>query len=161
MNGERFEKMESSKIEDSLTKESIIRLIALARTNESKNHAVKFPIKEEVKALLENEMEDNFDGYSFQIDIYAIKHILKEHSNQSKEDSRGQIAVNDEDILLVLDVLQLPDLILNSGKNKLGKETITFIKQIDNRYVIIQEVRTGRKTVALNSMRIFKTKRTN
>jgi len=61
----------------------------------------------------------------------------------------------------MLDVLQFPDLILNSGKNKLGKETITFIKQIDNRYVIIQEVRTGRKTVALNSMRKFKTKRTN
>jgi hypothetical protein len=103
----------------------------------------------------------NFDEYSFQIDIYAIKHILKEHGNESKEDTRGQIAVKDEDILLVFDVLQFPDLILNSGKNKLGKETITFIKQVDNRYVIIQEVRTGLKTVALNSMRIFKTKRTN
>ena len=153
--------MESSKIENSLTKERIIRLIVLAHTNESKNHAVKFPINDEVKALLEDKMEHNFDEYSFQIDIYAIKHILKEHANESKEDSRGQVAVNDEDILLVLDVLQFPDLILNSGKNKLGKETITFIKQIDNRYVIIQEVRTGRKTVALNSMRIFKTKRTN
>jgi hypothetical protein len=153
--------MESSKTEDSLIKESIIRLIALAHKNESKNHAVKFPINDEVKSLLEDEMEFNFDEYSFQIDIYAIKHILKEHGNESKEDTRGQIAVNDEDILLMLDVLQFPDLILNSGKNKLGKETITFIKQIDNRYVIIQEVRTGRKTVALNSMRIFKTKRTN
>ena len=153
--------MENSKIEDSLTKESIIRLIELAHTNELKNHAVKFPINDEVKALLEEEMEYNFDEYSFQIDIYAIKHILKEHGNESKEDTRGQIAVKDEDILLVFDVLQFPDLILNSGKNKLGKETITFIKQVDNRYVIIQEVRTGRKTVALNSMRIFKTKRTN
>jgi hypothetical protein len=45
--------MENSKIEDSLTKESIIRLIELAHTNELKNHAVKFPINDEVKALLE------------------------------------------------------------------------------------------------------------
>jgi hypothetical protein len=106
--------MESSKTEDSLIKESIIRLIALAHKNESKNHAVKFPINDEVKSLLEDEMEFNFDEYSFQIDIYAIKHIRKEHGNESKEDTRGQIAVNEEDILLMLDVLQFPDLILNS-----------------------------------------------
>ena len=74
--------------------------------------------------------------------------------------NRGQIAIQDNDILLLIDVLQEPDLIFNSGKNKLGKETATFMKMIDDKYVVVQEVREGRKTIAFNSMRIFKTKRT-
>jgi len=51
-------------------------------------------------------------------------------------------------------------LIFSSGKNKLGKETITFVKMINNKYLVVQEVRDGKKTIALNSMRVFKTKRT-
>jgi hypothetical protein len=35
--------------------------LTLAHTNELKNHAVKFPINDEVKALLEEEIEFNFE----------------------------------------------------------------------------------------------------
>ncbi len=39
------------------------------------------------------------------------------------------------------------------------KETITFIKLIEDKYMVIKEARTGKKTIALNSMRITKIKR--
>jgi phage-Barnase-EndoU-ColicinE5/D-RelE like nuclease3 len=61
--------------------------------------------------------------------------------------------------LLIPNVLKNPDLVFESGKNKLGKDSITFVKQFEDKYIVVQEVREGKKTIALNSMRIFKTKR--
>ena len=141
-------------------KKSLLELIELSKDKVVKNQAVTFEINEDVKNLLGSELNKDCSEYRFQIDIYAIKHIFKEHGDSKKEENRGQIAVQDNDIILLLEVLQEPDLVFNSGKNKLGKDTVTFVKMIDDKYVVVQEVREGRKTIALNSMRIFKTKRT-
>ncbi len=145
---------------DNSLKESLLKLIELSKSKVIQNQTVTFEINVEVKDLLAVELKKDCSEYHFQIDIYAIKHIFKEHGDVKKEENRGQIAIQDNDILLLIDVLQEPDLIFNSGKNKLGKETVTFMKIIDDKYVVVQEVREGRKTIALNSMRIFKTKRT-
>ena len=141
-------------------KESLLKLVELSKEKVIENQSIIFEINEDVKVLLESELSKDCSEYRFQIDIYAIKHIFKEHGNVIKEDSRGQIAVQDDDILLLIDVLQEPDLVFNSGNNKLGKETITFVKMIEDKYVVVQEVRDGKKMISLNSMRIFKKKRT-
>ena len=141
-------------------KELLLKLIELSKEKVIENQSIIFEINEDVKVLLESELSKDCSEYRFQIDIYAIKHIFKEHGNVIKEDSRGQIAVQDDDILLLIDVLQEPDLVFNSGNNKLGKETITFVKMIEDKYVVVQEVRDGKKMISLNSMRIFKKKRT-
>ena len=146
-------------MEDKPLKESLLKLIELSKEKVIENQSVIFEINEEVKVLLKSELNKDCSEYHFQIDIYAIKHIFKEHGNVKKEDSRGQIAIQDNDILLLIDVLQEPDLVFNSGNNKLGKETITFVKMIEDKYVVVQEVRDGKKMIALNSMRIFKKKR--
>ena len=147
-------------MKDKPLKESLLKLIELSKEKLSDNQSVIFEINEDVKILLKSELNKDCSEYRFQIDIYAIKHIFKEHGNVKKEDSRGQIAVQDNDILLLVDVLQEPDLVFSSGNNKLGKETITFVKMIEDKYVVVQEVREGKKIIALNSMSIFKKKRT-
>ena len=147
-------------MEGKTLKESLLKLVELSKEKVIENQSIIFEINENVKVLLESELSKDCSEYRFQIDIYAIKHIFKEHGNVIKEDSRGQIAVQDDDILLLIDVLQEPDLVFNSGNNKLGKETITFVKMIEDKYVVVQEVRDGKKMISLNSMRIFKKKRT-
>ena len=147
-------------MEGKTLKESLLKLVELSKEKVIENQSIIFEINEDVKVLLESELSKDCSEYRFQIDIYAIKHIFKEHGNVIKEDSRGQIAVQDDDILLLIDVLQEPDLVFNSGNNKLGKETITFVKMIEDKYVVVQEVRDGKKMISLNSMRIFKKKRT-
>ena len=147
-------------MENKPLKESLLKLVELSKEKVIENQSIIFEINEDVKVLLESELSKDCSEYRFQIDIYAIKHIFKEHGNVIKEDSRGQIAVQDDDILLLIDVLQEPDLVFNSGNNKLGKETITFVKMIEDKYVVVQEVRDGKKMISLNSMRIFKKKRT-
>ena len=104
------------------------------------------------------QFDKDLSEYCFQIDMYAIRHIFKEHSDTKKEESRGQIVVNEDDIHLVFDVLYQPDLFFYDGKSRLGKDIFVFQKLIGNKYVIIKEVREGKKKIALHSMRIFKTK---
>ena len=104
------------------------------------------------------QFEKDLSEYNFQIDMYAIRHIFKEHTDTKKEESRGQIVINESDLLLVFDVLNQPDLFFYDGKSRLGKDIFVFQKLIGNRYVIIKEVREGKKKIALHSMRIFKTK---
>ena len=104
------------------------------------------------------QFEKDLSEYNFQIDMYAIRHIFKDHTDAKKEESRGQIVINESDLLLVFDVLNQPDLFFYDGKSRLGKDIFVFQKLIGNRYVIIKEVREGKKKIALHSMRIFKTK---
>lgn len=140
--------------------ESLIQLIDNSRKRNFKNETIIFEINENVSNMIYSELKINVSEYKFQIDIYSIRHIFKEHGNAKKEADRGQIAVTEKDIILIPEILQTPDIVLNSGKNKLGKDTITFIKYFDDKYVVINEIREGRKTISLNTMRIFKTKRT-
>lgn len=94
-------------------------------------------------------------GYSRIIDSYAVKHIFKNHGNALREAKRGQIAVTPLDIEQVEYILTNPDKIYYDGKNDIGRDVIVFEKLIKGRYVIIEEVRTKRKTLAVNSMRII------
>ena len=147
-------------MEDNSLKESLLHLVELSKEKVIKNQSVTFEINSEVKNLLEAELNKDCSEYCFQIDIYRNKTYFQRAWRYKKKEARGQIAIQDEDILLLVDVLQKPDLVFSSGKNKLGKETITFVKMIHNKYVVVQEVRDGKKTIALNSMRVFKAKRT-
>ena len=64
-----------------------------------------------------------------------------------------------EDIKRIFEILTQPDVVFRDGKNKIGLDVIQFQKTIDDRYLAINEVRTGKKMLALNTMRIIKTKK--
>ena len=89
-------------MENKPLKESLLKLVELSKEKVIENQSIIFEINENVKVLLESELSKDCSEYRFQIDIYAIKHIFKEHGNVIKEDSRGQIAVQDDDILLLI-----------------------------------------------------------
>jgi anion-transporting ArsA/GET3 family ATPase len=133
-------------------------LIDLAKTDSNKNEFVAFDGDSDILEQMSNQFGKSLSDYSFQVDMYAIRHIFKEHSDSKKEESRGQIAITDEDILLIFDVLFNPDLFFYDGKSRLGKDIFVFQKLIENKYVVIKEIREGKKRIALHSMRIFKAK---
>ncbi|CAN5674822.1 hypothetical protein BH09BAC4_BH09BAC4_12500 [soil metagenome] len=117
------------------------------------------PVPETIVQRLFIESGINLTGFEFTVDIYAIRHIIKSHGNVQKEDARGQKAITAEDFSLIYEVITEPDVIFFDGKNRIGRDVIQFQKRIDDRYIILKEVRTGRKQLALNSMRIIKMKR--
>ncbi|ANI88592.1 valine--tRNA ligase [Arachidicoccus ginsenosidimutans] len=97
--------------------------------------------------------------YKHTIDRSGINHVLNNHSNSNIEDSRGQIAITEQDFELIVDVLNQPDEIIASGLDKQQKETITYTKKFDDGTIIyLEEIRTGRKELMLQTMRKMKGK---
>jgi hypothetical protein len=138
--------------------QKIKTLISLAKSDSNTNQYIEIEGYYHLLSQMGEELGVDLSDYSFQIDMYAIRHIFKEHSNPQKEEGRGQVVVTEDDIILILEVLEDPDLFFYDGKSRLGKDIFVFQKQIGNRYVIIKEVREGKKRIALHSMRIFKAK---
>ena len=144
--------------DEELLKKQLEALISLAKSDSNTNETIVFEANPEILEQMGKQFEKDLSEYNFQIDMYAIRHIFKEHTDTKKEESRGQIVINESDLLLVFDVLNQPDLFFYDGKSRLGKDIFVFQKLIGNRYVIIKKVREGKKKIALHSMRIFKTK---
>ncbi|MDH4459887.1 MAG: hypothetical protein QE277_00580 [Flectobacillus sp.] len=144
--------------DEELLKKQLEVLITLAKSDSNTNETIVFEANPEILEQMGRQFEKDLSGYNFQIDMYAIRHIFKEHTNTKKEESRGQVVISESDILLVFDVLNQPDLFFYDGKSRLGKDIFVFQKLIGNRYVIIKEVREEKKKISLHSMRIFKTK---
>jgi hypothetical protein len=76
-----------------------------------------------------------------------------------KEQKRGQEAVTIDHFSLIHAIVTEPDVVFYDGKNRIGRDVLQFQKRIGELYIILKEVRTGRKQLALNSMRIIKAKR--
>ena len=98
----------------------------------------------------------NLKGYSFEIDNYSIKHIFKKHGNKKREINRDQLAVTKRDFIHALQTIENPYIIKYEGKNRKKLQVMRFIKQIKNQYNILLEIRSKKKTIALNTMFIKK-----
>lgn len=81
------------------------------------------------------------------IDNYGIIHTLEHHSNLISEAKRGQIAVEKEDFIRFLDVFFYPDEVKLVGETKrTNLPLIQFEKTIDDKTIIVKEVRTVTST---------------
>lgn len=135
-------------------------LVAAIRNRSNENKTISLGIvSEQVATKILADCEIDVNGYQIIVDIYAVKHIIKNHGNAEKEEKRGQIAIKTSDFELIEKVINTPDFVFYDGKNKIGRDVLQFQKLIDNRYIILEEVRTGKKQLALNSMRIVKYKK--
>jgi hypothetical protein len=98
------------------------------------------------------------------IDNYGIIHTLEHHGNPISEGKRGQIAIEKDDFLRILDVCLNPDEIKIVGEtNKTKRVLIQFIRKINNRIYVVKEVRTvtsqkKRKVSRLVFHTMYKTK---
>jgi hypothetical protein len=102
-------------------------------------------------AFLKSKTGFDFTGYKRIIDNYGIKHTLKEHGKESTEKPRGQIAVTKEDFELIPEIVKTENVIF-SGKNKHGKNCILYEAEFNNVFFYVEEIRTGKKELALNTM---------
>ncbi len=82
--------------------------------------------------------------------IPSINHSIKQHGNRKKEKLRGQIAITPEDFELVPQIVKSKNVIF-AGKNRLGHDCLLYQARINNTYYYIEEIRTGRKHLALNT----------
>lgn len=106
-------------------------------------------------SLVRQAMDAGIDiaGYRHTIDAYAVRHSLDTHGGE-KEAKRGQIPLTEQDILSVPDVVKAPDVLGFGAKNSRGQDLIVSVRRMpDGTMLVIEEVRTGLKTLALTSVR--------
>jgi hypothetical protein len=86
-----------------------------------------------------------------------IRHIFKHHGNPKKEKSRGQIAITEEDILNVPDIISRPSFLI-SGIKYQRKASIVYAKHGDNNtYVYIEEI-DGKKSKTATFFNVYRRK---
>ncbi|PZQ57975.1 MAG: hypothetical protein DI570_18915 [Phenylobacterium zucineum] len=94
------------------------------------------------------------DGFAHVMDGSAVRHVTKNHGDVGKEAKRGQIAVTEEDFRALPDILAEPDAVMFGAKGKRGEAQIFYAKaQPDGSTLVVEEVRNGRRELALQSMR--------
>ena len=92
------------------------------------------------------------------VDSLAIRNVFKNHGDKQVETKRNQIAITKNDILKIPEIILNPDIVVKSEKtNSRGLAVIKYIKQYQDKYYILEEVRSGVKAIALNTMYIKKT----
>ncbi len=118
----------------------------------NKNQVVKFGKIDDIQAaLIFEKTEIDIKGYQRVIDVYGIKHALKQHGNEQQEEKRGQIAIKKEDFLLIPQIVTSENVIW-AGKNRIGKDCLLYEAIIDDIFYYVEEVRIGRKELALNTL---------
>jgi len=96
----------------------------------------------------------DIEGYVHTVDMFAVRHALNQHGDAAKEVKRGQIAIGRNDIAAIPDVIAAPDAVVYGVKNQRRQDLIASIKRMDDgTLLVVEEVRTGRKTLALASLR--------
>lgn len=123
------------------------------------NETVKFvcgEVSAKFAKSVEKKLGFSIEKYSCIVDVSGIRHAIGEHGSPKKEAARGQVAVTIDDFLAVPKVIMQPDSVIYEGLNKQGNHAFLFQKVIGNNLVCVEEVRTGRKEIALKTMYIKK-----
>lgn len=93
-------------------------------------------------------------GFTRILDNYGVRHTIKQHGDEVKEAKRGQLSITLDDFALIPLITSSPDNVFADGKNKIGRDVIVFVKEIDGvGYRHVEELRGKHKLVATDSMR--------
>ncbi|MEI9963126.1 MAG: class I tRNA ligase family protein [Limisphaerales bacterium] len=89
------------------------------------------------------------------LDVFAVRHIFKEHGISFFEEARGNIAVTREDLKRLPEILAAPDSVEFSSKQPRGFKRIIIRKRINGFVFVVEEVRG--KNQQLQIVTLYKT----
>lgn len=109
------------------------------------------PVEQKVIDTVKNATGMDIKGYKHDVDNYGLHHALKKHGNDS-------MPLKKEDFKLIPDIIKNYDKIIYEGKTQkgLGLDAFKYIKRYNGTTYVIEEVRTGSKTLSFKTM--YKTK---
>jgi phage-Barnase-EndoU-ColicinE5/D-RelE like nuclease3 len=99
-----------------------------------------FIVPDELAQRILEETDIDVAGHWVCLDNYGVLHALEHHGNPVSESKRGQIAVDKEDFITMLEVFLYPDEIKIIDETK--KVLIQFIKRINDKMYVVKEIRT-------------------
>jgi phage-Barnase-EndoU-ColicinE5/D-RelE like nuclease3 len=126
-----------------------------------------FEISESITSRIKEKTNIDLYGFWVCIDNFGIIHTLENHGNPVSEAKRGQIAVEKEDFITMVEVCLNPDDVKFIGNSKhTQKPLLQFEKRIENKIFVVKEVRIVTSTKKKKKNRLvfhtmYKIKATN
>jgi hypothetical protein len=95
-------------------------------------------------------------GFSHTVDMFAVRHAFNRHGDEKVEAKQGQMPLTDADISAIPQAIESPDAWLLGAKTPRGQDIVGSLKRLpDGTVLYLEEVRSGRKTLAMTSMRKY------
>jgi hypothetical protein len=91
-------------------------------------------------------------GWVHSIDESAVRHIFNRHGSANTEAPRGQLAVTNEDIERITEIVSSPDEIEASHPLADGTEVVVCKKRLGHEVIYVQEMRVGRKKLTAKTL---------
>jgi hypothetical protein len=102
-----------------------------------------FIVPDKLAEKILNETNVDVSKHWVCIDNYGIIHAMEEHGNPISEARRGQVALEKEDFVKMLEVFLSPDEIQSVGTTRHTKKPLLqFIRKIEDKIYVVKEVRT-------------------
>jgi hypothetical protein len=102
-----------------------------------------FIVPDNLAERIKEATEMDVSGHWVCLDNYGVTHALEHHGNPVSEGKRGQVAVEKEDFITMLEVFLQPDEIQTVGTSRQTRlPMLQFVKTIDNKVFVVKEVRT-------------------
>lgn len=96
-------------------------------------------------------------GYQSILSGDNVRNIMKKHGDAHAEASRGRIAVTENDIALIPQILSAPDKVsLSAQTDSRGQSALVFEKQIGDRLITMQGASDGKKSLQTDTLYIQK-----
>jgi hypothetical protein len=89
----------------------------------------------------------DISNHCITIDNYGIMHTIAHHGNLKSEEKRGQLPIDKEDFITMINVVLNPNSVKSIGKTKkTGLTMLQFEKDIETKRIVVKEVRTIQST---------------
>jgi hypothetical protein len=101
----------------------------------------------------------NIDGYEHEISNYFIRHVIKNHGNAKKEESRGNLPIRDDDFQRIQAIIKKPTYIIFGAKRN-NENRIIYAKSLkDGTMLYFEEILAGKGNKSLRGNTMYKTKK--
>jgi hypothetical protein len=95
-------------------------------------------------------------GYKHEVTNYFRSHVFKKHGNVETEKNRGNVAITEQDIQSIPDIINSPDYTMIGAKRNDLYLVIYAKKMKDGTTLYFEEILTGRKNRSLSSKTLYK-----
>ena len=138
--------------------DAINKIINIVKSDNSKHGlGIMGGVQSWLADLTRDNLGIDISAYNHGVDTSSIKHIINQHGDTAGEASRGQIAVTENDLLMIPEIIAAPDYIVYGTKNRQGLDGIIYVKNHSNGSTYYVEEVRGKKSKLLvtNTMRII------
>lgn len=144
--------IESDKIKIATKKSDVIKFVNSIKNKATNTKIYMGKIGNKIANSIKSKTGVDVENYNLSFRSDTAKHIIKQHGNAKTEAKRGQVAVTEEDFQKIPQIVSEFDDVYLSGNSQEGKPSLTFEKEIDNIYYVVNYVSDKHHNLEVQTM---------